>query len=110
MKNALIEPLEARIAPAVLIGITGPSPVSEGAGGGGMDTTVSFTVTLSEAAAEQVTVSGNTVAESATEGTDYDGYHQQITFDPGETSKVVTVTIHNDTQHENDETFRLDLS
>lgn len=50
-----------------------------------------FTVFLSEAAAEAVTVDYTTLDGTAAAGTDYTPASGSITFEPGETSKVVTV-------------------
>src|SRR4051794_36928960 len=99
MKSALIEPLESRYAPAAIIGVTGPGTVNENAG------SVTFTVSLSEASPDPVSVSYDTVAGSATEGTDYTGAHAVLTFDPGQTSKDIVVAINDDTTKEDNEDF-----
>jgi hypothetical protein len=72
--------------------------------------TVELTVTLGEASSETVTVDYALVGETATIPDDVDAASGTLTFDPGETSKHVTVTVVDDTADEPDETFRLELS
>jgi hypothetical protein len=73
--------------------------------------TVTFTVTLSEAASlGTVTVNFATSDGTATAGSDYTATSGTLTFAAGETTKTVTVTILNDTTVESDETFNLVLS
>ena len=75
------------------------------------DTTLSFDVTLSVASADLVTVDYTTTDGSATlANSDYDAASDTLTFDPGQTTKTVDVTIHGDTTHETDEGLTLDLS
>lgn len=80
--------------------------VSEGAG------VAAFTVLLSEASAEVVTVDVTTLPGSASPGADYVEIStpQTLTFSPGETSKTVDVTILQDSIGEGAETFTLSLS
>jgi protocatechuate 3,4-dioxygenase beta subunit len=73
-------------------------------------TTANFTVTLSAASASTVTVGFATVNGTATAGLDYQAASGTLTFAPGETSKVVTVTILNDTAAESSETLTLNLN
>lgn len=94
-----------------------PASVSEGDAG---TKVLEFTVTLSHAAAETVTVQYATTAGTATQGTaantpagaDYLGIATPLTltFAPGETSKKISVTIFGDTTNENDETFNVALA
>ena len=77
--------------------------------------TVDFTVTLSTTSTQTVTVAYATSSAApasgvATAGTDYQSTSGTLTFDPGQTSKPVTVTINGDTLVEPDETFFVDLS
>jgi hypothetical protein len=82
--------------------------VTEGNAG---DTTLSFGVTLSVASAGTVTVDYTTTDGSATVANgDYDAASDTLTFDPGETTKTVDVTVHGDTTHETNEGLTLDLS
>jgi hypothetical protein len=81
-----------------------PVTVNEGAG------QAVFTVTLSNASKEPVTVRYTTADGTATGGADYTPVTGLITFAPGETSKTIAVPILNDTVYEGDETFKLTLS
>jgi thermitase len=71
-----------------------------------------FTVTLSAASSSKVTVRFATANGSATAGrtADYSATSGTLTFNPGETSKKVSVAVRNDTLVEADETFFVDLS
>ena len=72
-----------------------------------------FTVTLSPASAQTVTVSYTTTVESgqtATEGTDYTDATGSLSFSPGETTKTITVQTTDDTTNETDETFTVTLN
>jgi hypothetical protein len=78
--------------------------VGEGAG------PAAFTVTLSQASAKTVTVSWSTSHGTAT-GADYTGQSPtMLTFNPGQTSKPISVPITNDTLDEANETFVVSLS
>ncbi|MFM7136398.1 MAG: S8 family serine peptidase [Planctomycetota bacterium] len=71
-----------------------------------------FTVTLSVATASKVTVrfgTANGTAKSGRTG-DYTATSGTLTFNPGETSKSITVAVQNDRLVEQDETFFIDLS
>jgi subtilisin-like proprotein convertase family protein len=75
------------------------------------DTTLSFDVTLSVASAGTVTVDYTTTDGSATVANgDYDAASDTLTFDPGQTTETVDVTVHGDTTYETDEGLTLDLS
>jgi len=50
------------------------------------------------------------IAESASLASDFDGSSARIAFGPGETQKEITVFVHNDMEHEPDETVRFVLS
>jgi hypothetical protein len=69
-----------------------------------------FTVTLAPTSASPVTVGYATSALTATAGSDYDDGTGTLTFDPGVSTRPVSVTILADTLAEGVETFRLDLS
>lgn len=69
-----------------------------------------FTVTLSAASTLVVTVAYATTNDTATEGQDYSVASGTLTFNPGETSKTVPVTLLLDAVDEANETFFLDLS
>jgi hypothetical protein len=75
------------------------------------DTTLSFDVTLSVASAGTVTVDYTTTDGSASLANgDYDAASDTLTFDPGQTTKTVDLTVHGDTTYETDEGLTLDLS
>jgi hypothetical protein len=73
-------------------------------------TTATFTLTLSAAAAGPVTVDYATSDSSATSPSDYAAATGTVTFNPGETSKPVAVTVNGDSTEEPNETFFVDLS
>ena len=72
--------------------------------------TMTFHVTLSNPSDQTITVDYTTNDGTATAGSDYDTAAGTVTFDPGDTTKPVDVTIDGDTTHEADETFTVDLS
>ena len=72
---------------------------------------MSFTVSLSNASGEGVSVNYKTVNGSATtSNNDYVAKSGTVYFAPGETSKTVTVSIKGDTKKEKDEQFYVNLS
>jgi hypothetical protein len=74
-------------------------------------TTYTFTVTLSFASAQTVTVDYATADSSATAPSDYAALATtQLIFNPGETTKPVTVFANGDTSFESNETFFVNLS
>ena len=72
--------------------------------------TMTFHVTLSNPSDQTITVDYTTNDGTATAGSDYETAAGTVTFDPGDTTKPVDVTIDGDTTHEADETFTVDLS
>ena len=68
-----------------------------------------FTVGLTAASAQQVTVSFATQNGTATAGSDYTARSGQVVFPAGATSRTVAVVILSDTLNEADETFSLML-
>lgn len=72
--------------------------------------TVSYTVTLSNASNQAITVNYGTSNGTALAGSDYTGVNGTLTFNPGITSQIITVPILNDSLSENNETFNLTLS
>jgi PKD repeat protein len=90
--------------PAVTVGDV---TVTEGDGG---TTAAVFTVTLSQASTQTVTVNYATADGTATAGADYEATNGTLTFAPGETSKTVSVAILGDVTDELDEQFTLTLS
>ena len=81
--------------------------VTEGNSG---TTLLTFTVTLSVALEEAVTVNYATQDSTAVAGEDYLAAFGTLTFAPGETTKTVTVQILGDTTAEPTETFSVNLS
>ncbi len=69
-----------------------------------------FNLTLSAASGQTVTVSFATADNTATAGSDYQATAGSVTFNPGETSKMVSVLVNGDTMNEPDETFFLNLT
>lgn len=91
---------------APTLSVSGTS-VNEGNSG---QTAASVAVTLSKAFTSTVTVNYATVNGSATAGSDYTAASGTLTFNPGETSKTVAVSITGDTDVESNETFTVGLS
>jgi subtilisin family serine protease len=73
---------------------------------------VRFTVTLSQPVSTKVTVRFATANGTAVAGRtgDYTSASGTLTFNPGETVKVISVAVRNDALVEADETFFVDLS
>ena len=79
--------------------------------GNSSTTTYTFTVTLSPASNQTVTVNYVTADSTATAGSDYTAIPStQLTFLAGETTKTFDVTVSGDTTVEPDETFVANLS
>ena len=74
------------------------------------DSTLAFTVTLDKAADNAITVDYATADGTATAGKDYTAMSGTLTFNSGETSKTVQVSIIDDTVDDKDETIQLSLS
>jgi len=70
-----------------------------------------FVVTLSESSYKTVLVNYRTIGKTATVTTDFDGIPTTtLTFNPGETSKVISVNLRGDTTIEPNERFFVSLS
>jgi hypothetical protein len=69
-----------------------------------------FTVTLSAASTEAITIAYATGNGTATAGSDFNSTSGTLTFAPGETSKTVTVPVIGDRLAEPNETFFINLS
>lgn len=86
------------------------SDVSQNEGTGGA-TTFSFTLTLSEAVSQSVTVQYTTADNTATAAdADYVPAAGTATFTPGSTSTTIDVSVTPDAKYEDDETFFVNLS
>jgi hypothetical protein len=81
--------------------------VNEGNSG---TTNASFTVTLSPASGQAVTVNATTADGTAVAPSDYQAVNTTLTFAPGETSKTLSVPVVGDTVGEFDENFFVNLS
>jgi parallel beta-helix repeat protein len=69
-----------------------------------------FTVSLSFAGTSSVTVTFSTADDSATAGSDYVATSGNLTFNPGETTKTISVQVNGDTVDEVNETFFVNLT
>jgi hypothetical protein len=86
------------------------SDVSKKEGKKGQTTLFVFTITLSAAYDQAVTMSFQTVNGTATTAdNDYVAKTGTLTFAAGETSKTITIEVKGDSKREADETFYLDL-
>ena len=86
------------------------SDVTKAEGKTGQTTLFTFTVTLSAAYDQAVTMSFRTVDGSATTSDgDYVAKTGTLTFAPGETTKTITIEVKGDSKKEANETFYLDL-
>ena len=86
------------------------SDVTRSEGRKNQTTLFTFTVTLSAAYDQPVTMSFRTVDGTATTGDhDYVAQTGTLTFAPGETTKTITIEVMGDNKRETNETFYLDL-
>ena len=86
------------------------SDVTKAEGKKGQTTLFTFTVTLSAAYDQAVTMSFRTVNGTATTSdSDYVAKTGTLTFAPGETTKTITIEVKGDSKREANETFYLDL-
>ncbi|MFO0967577.1 MAG: Calx-beta domain-containing protein [Gemmataceae bacterium] len=86
------------------------SDVTKQEGRKGQTTQFTFTVTLSAAYDQPVTMSFRTADGTATTSdNDYVAKTGTITFNPGETTKTITIVVNGDSKKEANETFYLDL-
>ncbi|MBD7923830.1 putative Ig domain-containing protein [Xanthomonas bonasiae] len=81
--------------------------VNEGNSG---TTTATFTVSLSAASGQTVSVNYASADGTATAGSDYVARSGTLTFAPGTTAQGVAITVNGDTAVEPNETFSVDLS
>jgi len=82
--------------------------VSSAEGNGGT-TNFTFTVSLSAASGQTVSVNYTTADKTALAGSDYQATNGLVSFAPGETSKQFTVLANGDTQVEPNEVFVVNL-
>jgi len=76
----------------------------------GKNVTATFTVTLSQAATQAVTVNYATQNGTAIAGTDYVAASGLLTFAPGQTSQTINVTVLGNSTPGPDKTFQVNLS
>src|SRR5262249_2063322 len=69
-----------------------------------------FTMTLSAVSSQSETVNFATANNTATTGSDYVATSGTLTFNPGDTTKPITVVVNGDTTVEPNETFFVNLS
>jgi VCBS repeat-containing protein len=74
------------------------------------DGTATFTVTLSAASGQDVTVDYDTTSSTAVIGNDFTATSGTLTFAAGQTTQTITVNINEDNLYEIAETFRVNLS
>ena len=91
--------VEGRTNPAVLMSISSPTATE------GVDETMDFVVTLSRSSSGTVTVDYTTTGITAVEGLDYTATRGTLTFQPGETSKIISVPIIDDAVNDSGEIF-----
>ena len=91
--------VEGTANPEVLISISDATATE------GTDETMDFVVSLNRATSGTVTVDYGTSAVTAQAGSDYQTQNGTLTFQPGETSKTISVPIVNDTVNDSGETF-----
>jgi hypothetical protein len=84
--------------------------VSNYEGNGKSTTAFVFTVTLSAAYDQAVTVNFATSNGTATAGSDYQSKSGILTFAPGVTSQTITILVYGDSKWELNETFYVNLS
>ncbi len=85
----------------------GNQAVTEGNSGSSLAV---FTVTLSGASAQSVSVDYGTANGSATNPSDYTAVNGTLVFLPGQTSKTISVPVNGDTTPEGNETFVVNLT
>jgi uncharacterized repeat protein (TIGR01451 family) len=93
--------------PTPSLSINDLANITEGNNG---TTTVDFTVTLSAASGQTVTVDYATANGGAIAGSDYVTMSGTLTFNPGDTARSIPVTINGDPDNETDETFFINLT
>lgn len=74
------------------------------------DGTISFTVSLSGASKKAISLDYSTVNGTALPGSDYTAASGSLSFDPGQTTKVVTIALTDDFNREATENFSVHLS
>jgi len=70
----------------------------------------SFQVNLAAPSSQPVTISFSTANRTASAGVDYESTSGTLTFDPGETTKTITVVVNGNSTLELDKTFVVNLT
>jgi RHS repeat-associated protein len=83
--------------------------ISQSEGNSGT-TNYGFNISLSNPSVETITVKYTTADDTATAGSDYTAATGTITFNPGEISKPVNISVNGDDLSEVDETFKVILA
>jgi hypothetical protein len=83
--------------------------VSKAEGKNKATTSFTFTVSLSAASDQPITVSYRTGNGTATAGSDYASATGTVTFAPGQTTRTITIQVKGDNKRESNETFFVDL-
>ncbi|HET9315557.1 MAG TPA: Calx-beta domain-containing protein, partial [Vicinamibacteria bacterium] len=107
------DPASAFVEDAFVIQVIRPGArlsVSDANRGEGSAAGVVFTISLSTAATQTITVAYQTVDGTAVAPADYAALGGTVTFSPGVTSRTVKITTVGDVIDEDDETFSLVLS
>ena len=94
------------VAPDTPVVNIGDASVTEGHTG---TRSASFTVTLSAASSQPVTVSYSTANGSAAAGSDHQSASGSVTFDAGQTTQTISVLVNGDRAGEPNETFLVNL-
>ena len=100
----------AHTIPAKQTAMTSQLSVADATASEEDDSTIDFVVTLNPASDESVTVDYATANGSASTGDDYTAASGSLTFDAGETSKTIQVSIIDDTVVDDNETLTITLS
>ena len=112
LSNAVAATIRVTTGVATIVNnTTAKISVSDATATEGVDQTMDFVVSLNGAAASTITVRASTSqSHDASEGTDYGAKLQTLTFNPGETEKVFSVQIVDDTVDDDGERFSVFLN
>jgi hypothetical protein len=111
--NAILDPVGSSFSTITIINDDGPPVASIGNAAPTLENspTMTFPVTLTAPTASELIITYKTVDGTATAGSDYVGVAAgQVTFNAGEASKDITITLTDDTVGEADETFSVMLT
>ena len=103
---------ERKLSHTTSVRVAGPPTisVSDATAQEAEDAALVFSVTLSHLSSRTVTVAYATSDGSAQAGSDYTAASGKLTFNPGDTSQTVSVTVLTDSEDEGQETLTLTLS